>query len=165
MAARPLDRIVRALAVGASWAGGIALIAIMALTCVSVIGRALGLGPVNGDVEAVEILAGFAIFAFLPLCHLERGNATVDLLAALLGPGPERLLGVVADLLMLGFALLLAWRLWLGMSDKRMFDETTLILAWPVWLSYGFGFLASIVLGVVALFCLLRRTRGAEGPR
>lgn len=165
MTSSRLDSLIRGLAAATSWLGGVALVAIMVLTCVSVIGRATGMGQINGDFEAVEILAGVAVFSFLPLCHLERGHATVDLLAPLFSPAFDRLLGAFADLLMLGFAVLLAWRLWFGMVDKLTFQETTQSLQFPVWISYAFGTVASVVLGIVAVHCLLRRLWPAGGGR
>jgi TRAP-type C4-dicarboxylate transport system permease small subunit len=79
--------------------GGVVLTALVLLTCVSVIGRGgntLGhsdfltgilpgfadmlneFGPVTGDFEVVEAGIAFAIFAFLPICQLHGGHATVD---------------------------------------------------------------------------------------
>ena len=37
-----------------------------------------GVGPVPGDYEMVQDGTGFAIFAFLPWCQLNRGHATVE---------------------------------------------------------------------------------------
>ncbi|NAZ18074.1 hypothetical protein GT020_18790, partial [Glutamicibacter soli] len=75
-------------------AGGAVLLALIAMTCLSVIGRAgltlsalfdlpgvLGrLRPVRGDYELIEMGSAIAVFAFLPWCHLTRAHARVDLL-------------------------------------------------------------------------------------
>ena len=83
--------------------GGIVLSFLILLTCVSIIGRSLngifhsdfmeriapgfsrlvidiGVGPVNGDFELVEAGVAFAIFAFIPLCQVTAGHASVDIL-------------------------------------------------------------------------------------
>ena len=63
--------------------GGIVLVAMTLMVVASVAGRAmigLGLGPVPGDFELVEVGVGIAIFYFLPWCYLRGGHATVDLL-------------------------------------------------------------------------------------
>ena len=51
--------------------GGILLVAVTVMVVASVAGRAmigLGLGPVPGDFELVEVGIGVAIFYFLPWC-------------------------------------------------------------------------------------------------
>lgn len=154
-----LDRIIRYLALFSAWVGGAALFATILITCFSVTGRALssmGVGPVNGDFEWVEIGIGFAVFSFLPLCHLSRSNATVDLFAGVYPKAFNNLLDLVADLLMLGFALLVAWRTYLGMLDKYTFAETTLILGFPVWVHYALCLFGAIILLITAVYCVIR---------
>ena len=76
----PLGHIVFRLAAAIAILGGIALVAITVTTVVSVVGRALipfGFGAVPGDFELVQAGILFAVFAFLPWCHLERGHAIV----------------------------------------------------------------------------------------
>ena len=63
--------------------GGALLTLLTLLVVLSVIGRSLsgmGLGPVPGDYELVEVGVGIAIFFFMPWCYLQGGHATVDLL-------------------------------------------------------------------------------------
>ena len=82
--------------------GGIVLTLLIILTCISILGRILngffhgdlvtsiapgfakwmidlGVGPVNGDFELVEAGVAFAIFAFIPLCQITSGHASVDI--------------------------------------------------------------------------------------
>ena len=63
--------------------GGVMLCAIMLMIVLSVSGRALigvGLGPIPGDFELVEVGTAIAVFFFLPWTYLKGGHATVDLL-------------------------------------------------------------------------------------
>ena len=92
-----IERLARTMAI----IGGLMLSFLVVLTCISVLGRggntfghsefltglapgfaerliATGIGPVFGDFELVEAGIAFAIFAFLPICQLHGGHATVD---------------------------------------------------------------------------------------
>jgi len=158
-----MAQMVTALARLTALAGGVVLVVLVVLTSVSVSGRALaglGFGPVAGDFELVEIGTAFAIFCFLPWCHLTGGHARVDLLAERLGPAAGRLLGLFADGLMLAAAVLIAWRLWLGMLDKLAYHETTFIREIPLWWAYAASLAGAGVFVVVAAWCLWRSFAG-----
>jgi len=77
-----LGRMITGLARALAVAGGLVLLAMVAMICVSIFGRALlafGLRPITGDYELVSIGMGFAVFAFMPWTHLNRGHALVSL--------------------------------------------------------------------------------------
>jgi TRAP-type C4-dicarboxylate transport system permease small subunit len=117
-------------------AGGLVLVAITVMTCVSIIGRALmglGLGPVPGDYEIAEAAVGFVVFSFLPWCQLNRGHATVDLFTNFLPASANRVIDLVSEILMGIAIVVIAWRLWFGLIDKINYGETTFILEMPVW--------------------------------
>ena len=62
--------------------GGVLLAGLALLTVSSVLGRAfifIGLGPIKGDYELVEMGCAIAVFSFLPWCQLKRGHVTVDI--------------------------------------------------------------------------------------
>jgi TRAP-type C4-dicarboxylate transport system permease small subunit len=146
--------------------GGVALIALIAMTCISVIGRSLtgyGLSPVRGDFELIELGVGFAIFSFLPWAQLRGSHARVDLLVSFYGPRMNRLLDLAADIAMFAAAAIIAWRLWLGLLDKRGYGETTFILQFPLWTSYAAGLLGAVVFVIVSAFCILRSLRRLTG--
>lgn len=146
--------------------GGVVLILLIAVTCVSITGRALiplGLNQIPGDFELVEFGVGFAIFAFLPWCQLNRGHARVDLFANNFGPVMNKTIDVVADIAMFAASLLIAWRLWLGMLDKLGYSETSFILQFPVWYAYAAGFAGAALFVLVSAFCVLRSGRVLAG--
>lgn len=143
-------------------AGGAVLLALIVMTCISIIGRslgALGLAPVPGDFELVELGVGFAIFAFLPWCHLRRGHATVDLFRPRLSRRANLIIDWISDLLMLIVAFLITWRLWIGMLDKKSYTETTFILQVPIWIAYAAGLAGAVVFLIVAIYCTMRSAR------
>jgi len=145
-----------------AYSGGAVLLAVIVMTCASIIGRAsipLGLRPVPGDFEMVEIGVGFAIFAFLPWCQLQRGHVAVDLFRPAFGEVANRLIDVVVDILILGLAIMIAWRLFEGMLDKRQFAETTFILRLPIWQAYLAGLAGAGSFVLVAALCALRSLR------
>ncbi|SHM30746.1 TRAP transporter small permease [Roseibium suaedae] len=156
-------RFIKALASGTALAGGAVLIAIVLMTCASVTGRALsqfGLGPIEGDFELVEIGIGFAVFCSLPWCHLQRGHATVELLTGRFSARTNKWIDVICDLLFLLMAALIAWRLWLGMLDKKSYFETTFILQLQVWQAYAACMFGAVVLTIVSVYqlgCSLKR--------
>lgn len=140
-------------------AGGVCLLAVVAMTCISVIGRAFTpFGPIRGDFELVEIGVGFAVFCFLPWCHFWRGNATVDLFESFFGQRLNRILDLIADLLILAVATVLAWRIWAGLLEKLRYQETTMILQFPVWIAYSLCLVGAAGFVVVAVFCVMRST-------
>ncbi|SFM57645.1 TRAP transporter small permease [Shimia aestuarii] len=146
--------------------GGIVLIGLIIMTCLSITGRALiplGLGPVPGDFELVEAGVAFAIFAFLPWCQYNRGHARVDLFQPAYGRFGNRLIDLVADVMMFIAAYIIAWRLYLGMMDKYNYHETTFILQFEIWMAYAAGFLGASVFVIVAAFCILRSLRALLG--
>ncbi len=161
-----LEKAVSLLARLMAYAGGAVLICLIVMTCVSITGRALvpfGLAPIKGDFEWIELGVGFAIFAFLPWCQLQRGHAAVDLLQGLYGRAGNRVVDVIVDVLMFGAASVIAWRLYLGMQDKLRFGETTFILQFPVWIGYAAGLVGACVFVIVAAFCILRSGRALVG--
>ncbi len=155
----PLSRLAYLTAYGMALAGGAVLIALVVMTCISIAGRALvplGLAPVKGDFEWIEFGVGFAIFAFLPWCQLQRAHAAVDLLQPAFPPAMNRAIDVVVDLAMLAAAAVIAWRLWLGMLDKRRYAETTFILQIEIWQAYLACLVGALAFVLVAAFCVLR---------
>jgi len=165
-----LAPLVGALAAAVAAAGGLVLLALMVLTCVSITGRALlplGLGPVPGDFELVELGAAFVVFSFLPWCQYRRGHVSVDLLIGAFGPRAMALAATAGNLLLtLAFALI-AWRLWEGLFDKLRFGQSSFILAVPVWWAYAASVPGAVLAVAVSLFTALRslnELRGAGEP-
>jgi TRAP-type C4-dicarboxylate transport system permease small subunit len=134
--------------------GGVMLTLLTLLVVLSVIGRSLsgmGLGPVPGDYELVEMGVGIAIFFFMPWCYLQGGHATVDLLYSFMSTTLQRFIRLLSDVLMLAIWLLLTWRLWEGLMDKLTNQETTFILQIPLWWGFAICMIGAI-LGCITYF-------------
>ena len=137
--------------------GGIVLVAITLMIVVSISGRALiglGLGPVPGDFELVEMGTAVAVLFFLPWTYLKGGHATVDLLYMHLPAWAKRAVVMVSDLLMLAVWLIMTWKLYEGMVEKKQYMETTSILAMPLWWAYA----ACLVGAVIGCLAYVART-------
>ncbi|HEX2018461.1 MAG TPA: TRAP transporter small permease [Aurantimonas sp.] len=141
--------------------GGVCLVFITAMTCASIVGRAmltlgLGFGPIPGDFELVEIAAGVAVFLFLPLCQLKRGHVTVDILNGLLGRRGVAATDLVGNLLMTVAAAVILWRLLAGLQDKLRTGEESFILGIPVWSGYALSLVGAVSFLVICLFTVRR---------
>lgn len=168
--------VLAALCRGTALFGGCVLVAMAAVTAASVTGRALsglGLSPVRGDFELVEIGCAVAVFAFLPLCQLNRGHVTVDILAERLPPRGHAALGVVGDAALALCSGVILWRLWLafaerfphggpglraalGMGPPPFFPETTYELQLPVWIPYGLCLTGAALFFATCLYTVWR---------
>ena len=155
-----LSSTVRALARWLAIAGGLVLVAIAVMTVLSIVGRAFiwaGLSPVPGDFELVEAGTGFAVFAFLPWCQLNRGHATVDLFTNYLSPAANRVIDLVSEIIFGLVTILLAWRLWVGMLEKMEYGETTFILQFPIWWGMALCAAATIIGVIVSVYMVVVR--------
>lgn len=145
-------------------AGGLVLLAMIAVVVISVIGRAFiwaGLKPIMGDYELVSVGMGFAVFAFLPWAHLMRGHALVSLVTDLFGDRVNAWILVVTDLMMLVASGFITWRLYFGMMDKFNYNETTILLGLPMGWAYLAGFIGAVVMVLVAVFVFGRSVTDA----
>ncbi|WP_417436173.1 TRAP transporter small permease [Hoeflea sp.] len=157
-----IDRLMRSLAAFLAILGGLVLIAVILATVASVTGRALlwiGLGPIRGDFELVELGTGFAVFSFLPWVQINRQHASVEILTMHLGSTANRLIDLVADLLMLTIAILLTWKHWDGTLDKLAYGETTFIIQYPIWWAYASGLVGAFGFVLVSIWCTILSLR------
>ncbi|MEQ9260475.1 MAG: TRAP transporter small permease [Roseovarius sp.] len=160
--------------------GGLVLTGLILLTCVSVLGRALngflhgglaeslfpvlaqrlldmGVGPVLGDFELVEAGVAFAIFAFLPLCQITGGHATVDIFTTYFPRKANRAIQIVVDVVFAAVLVLIAWRLYEGMQEKVQYNETTFMLQFPIWWAYAASLVAATVAALTGIYVAIAR--------
>ncbi len=159
-----MQRLISRLALASATAGGVVLVALVVMTCASIVGRALidfGLGPVTGDFELVEAGIAFAVFAFLPLCQLRAGHATVDVFTSALPDGTNRVLLAVWECVAALALALIAWRLGAGLVQKVGNGETTFLLQFPIWWAYAACSVPATVAVIVAAWSAADRVRAA----
>lgn len=154
--------------------GGLVLIVLIVLICISVIGRSLngllhgwigavmpdlsawaldlGVGPINGDFELVEAGVAFAIFAFLPLCQISAGHASVDIFTAKLPTRINRLLQLAIDVIFAVVLIAIAYQLYNGMLSKQRYGDTTFLLQFPIWWAYAASLSGSILTAVISFY-------------
>lgn len=169
---RRLDALARWLA----YFGGLILVGLALVTVFSITGRALlplGLGPIKGDFEIVEMGCAIAVFSFLPLCQLRRGHVSVDIFVSRLPLRMQAFLGFLGDLALSLAAFVILWRLWLGFGEKfpygseafrnalgigykPFFAETSYELELPVWIPYGLSLIGAAVFFLICLYTLWR---------
>lgn len=140
-------------------AGGIVLATLALLTVASIIGRALiflGLGPVRGDYELVQMGCAIAIFSFMPWCQFNRGHVTVDVLVDCFPARLRAFLALLGDLALFAAATLIAWRLSDGLTDKFAYGEETYELGLPLWIGYAAGMAGAALFAVVAAYTVWR---------
>ena len=163
-----LNRTAEIMAVTLAIAGGLVLLAIVVLTCISITGRALlpldlGVGPIRGIYDMTEIGVAAAIFAFLPWAQFKDAHARVDLFQFAMPDALSHFLDLLFNIAMLVVAAVGSYRLYLGMLDKLSFGETTLIAQIPVWQGYAAGLVGGIGFVLVSAFCILRSLRRLAG--
>jgi len=154
--------------------GGLVLTVLIVLICISVIGRSLngmlhgwigaampgvsawaldlGVGPINGDFELVEAGVAFAIFAFLPLCQISAGHASVDIFTAKLPTRINRVLQLAIDVIFALVLIAIAYQLYNGMLSKQRYGDTTFLLQFPIWWAYAASLSGSILTAVISLY-------------
>lgn len=161
-----------------AYLGGGVLLALVVITCLSVIGRNLNslghlpfvedavpgvagmlraLGSITGDFELVEAGIAFSIMAFLPWCQITGRHATVDVLTAFIPGRMNRLLELVWDVLFAVVMVVITWRLYVGTTDKMRYGETTFLLQFPIWWAYALCLVAAVVATLVTVYVAMQR--------
>ncbi|MBB4955510.1 TRAP-type C4-dicarboxylate transport system permease small subunit [Agrobacterium vitis] len=130
--------------------GGLCLLAAALLTGLSIVGG-LARTPLPGEIELVEALCGFAVFAFMPYCQLMRGHVGVDLFLNAFGPKAMSWSQLIGDLVIAVLFAIVTWRHTIGFMDKLDNGETTTLLLLPLWWGYA---VALVLLAANMLICL-----------
>ncbi|WP_240787181.1 TRAP transporter small permease [Ramlibacter rhizophilus] len=117
--------------------GAAAALAVAVMVTWSVVGRAIWLEPIQGDVELTQMGIALSISLCIPWCQLKGANIIVDFFTQKLAtPTIRRLDGFGALMLAIMYALL-AWRTSVGAVSVMEAYESTMILGLPMWWSYA----------------------------
>lgn len=162
-----MHRVITGVARGLALMGGVVLIGLVLTTTTSIIGRSLNtighldavsslgglaqllraFGPIDGDYELVEAGVAIAVFAFLPLCQLNRAHAMVDVFTGFLGARFNAGLALIWEVLLTAILFLVTWRISLAAFEKFRYGETTFLLQMPLWWPYA---ICTVIAGLAA---------------
>ncbi len=149
---RTVETIARACAV----AGGLVLLGMALMTCVSVLTRLFAGRPIFGIFELVELFTGIAVLSFFPYTHVTRGNVVAEFFTQRLRPRLRALLELVADIGFLAIAAFAFWRVSAGFVESLHSLNRSFVLNMPEWVFYGPAAAWLGLLVVVSVAVMLR---------
>lgn len=114
--------------------GGVLFIALVLMSLVSIIGRKLGFGSVNGDIELMQAGTAVAATAFLPYCTLLGEHIKVDFFTENINASLKQLIDGIAELLLGAVAVILVWRTVLSAISIYESQEVTTLVSLPLWI-------------------------------
>ncbi len=117
--------------------GGLVLLGIMLVTCLSVLGRDFFELTLVGDFELVGLACGVAVTFFLPWCQLRRGHIVVDYFSAGASAGTVAALDRLGALLLAVAVVVLAWRTAIGGWQAHSNFSSSMLLGIPHWWVYA----------------------------
>jgi TRAP-type C4-dicarboxylate transport system permease small subunit len=165
---RPTDPVGRALYGIASVLavfGGVLCSVIAALVTVSVIGRYLFSAPIPGDYDIVGIIAGCAIFSFLPYCQMRRGNVLVDFFTTRASPRAKAGLDALGSLIYLAVAGMFTWRLYFGLLEMQQSQEVIAAFNFYRWWTVPYDIACMVVLILAIAYTLVRDIADVGGAK
>ncbi|OWY17216.1 hypothetical protein B6V73_05900 [Thioclava sp. JM3] len=131
---------------GLALLGGLVLLALVVMTCLSSLGAlglkgaqggwlpgGVGIGPFKAGFEIVELSLPAIVYAMIPLVQLRHAHARVEILRGRSARWLDLFWQLVAAVL---FAVI-AWRIGLGMGAKMRSGTTTFLLGLPLWWGYA----------------------------
>jgi TRAP-type C4-dicarboxylate transport system permease small subunit len=157
--ASPAGRLLRRIITGWALAGGVLLVAVVAMNVTSVLGSALLGRPFPGDFEMTEVGVAVAAFAFLPYCQMTGANITADIFTARARRVTLSIFALAAATAALAFSLILLWRMYSGLLDQKAYNYTTTILQFPHWIAYAVILISLALLAAAALLSLIDAAR------
>ena len=115
---------------------GLAVAAMILVTCVDVIGRRLGY-PLKGAYDLVEILGAISITGALPYTTACKGHVAIDFLPHRLSPRGRIVLGTLVALVFMAVFVFLTWRFIQYGIDLQASNQGMVTLRWPIfWLPH-----------------------------
>lgn len=132
--------------------GGVLFIALIAMSLVSIIGRKLGFGSVNGDIELMQAGTAVAATAFLPYCTLLGEHIKVDFFTENMRDSLKRPIDGVAEVLFAIVSSILAWRTVLSAIATYESQEVTTLVSLPLWIPTALLVPGLVLMAVCAIY-------------
>ncbi|MEQ1880916.1 MAG: TRAP transporter small permease [Burkholderiales bacterium] len=155
-------RAIERLAALAALSGGALLTSIMLMSVASIIMRALGFDPIQGDFELVQVGLAACIAMLLPWCQLQGGNIVAEFFTTGVRKSIQRRLDALGTALFVVVMALVAWRTGVGALILKANGETTMILGFPIWIGYALMTPGLALTAVVAAVDALTAWRDAN---
>jgi TRAP-type C4-dicarboxylate transport system permease small subunit len=115
---------------------GLAVAAMIVLTCVDVVSRRFGY-PFKGTYDLVEVLGAIAITGALPYTTACKGHVAIEFLPQKLSPGGRIVLSTLVSLVFISLFAFLTWRFVLYGMELRANNQGMVTLRWPIfWLAH-----------------------------
>ena len=102
--------------------------------------------------QLVEAGVAFSIFAFLPLCQITAGHASVDIFTAKLPASINRVLQFIIDIVFSILLIVIAYQLYNGMLSKQRYGDTTFLLQFPSWWAYAASVTGATLAALIAVY-------------
>ena len=132
--------------------GGAVLIAMAAMTVISVIGRTFFNAPILGDVELVQLGLAVCVATFLPYTQFRSANIIVDFFTTKASPRTQRRMDGLGCLLYALMTSLIAWRVLAGGQMSRENQEASMLMNLPLWIPYMLMVPGLVLCTVVGLY-------------
>lgn len=132
-------------------AGGLVLVALIAMTAASALSNLVFGRPFVGDFEIVKHGVAIAAFAFLPYCQANYGNITVDIFTERVGDRAKMAMAFVSSLIAIAASVVLFRQMWLGMLDYWRYGEAMVSVPIKLWTAFPPALLSLALLFVAGL--------------
>ena len=149
----------------ASYGSALCLAAMMLVTVLDVLSRALANLPITGAYDLVQLFLVGTVFLSIPEVFLRGENIVVDFVDHLFGPGAVHVLQTAARLLAFAFVAVLLWQMAAPARDALNFHEVSPDLSIPMFVHWVL-MLAGIAVALLAAAWILLEgfTRARERP-
>jgi len=110
--------------------GAACLVGMTFLTCVDVVGRALG-HPIFGSVEIVGFMATVAVVMAMPYTHQVQGHIGVEILVRVLPEKTQTIVDICTGILSLILFAVISWRMAVYAHTMQASGEVSMNLELP----------------------------------
>jgi TRAP-type C4-dicarboxylate transport system permease small subunit len=141
-----MDRLIH----GVALAGGFAVVAVSAITVISVIGRYTFSMPILGDYEIVEYGISFAAFAFLAFAHVHNSHLVAEFFSSRMSKRTTQIIDSIQNLILFAILAVLIWRVVVGGFDKFETGDESMLLRMKVWWLHVVGTVGLVMFAWVA---------------
>ena len=132
--------------------GGLVLLTMVIINVLSITGRVLFAKPLVGDFELIEMGCATAIFMFMPLCQLKKGNIVIDFFTTKLSEKKKHFLDEINTLIFAVVATFFAWRMCFGAWDMIKYEEQTMLLQLSVWIPFFPAIFSFFLLSLICFY-------------